>query len=94
MTMDLTTWAPVIGLLGLLAAPLVAYVVARRSSSGRVATTEAATLWAELRAELVALRARAEMLEARAERLESKIDELQEVIGALRTELREANRRG
>jgi predicted RNase H-like nuclease (RuvC/YqgF family) len=85
--MDLAAWAPLIGLLGLLAAPVVAYLVARRSSSGRVATTEAATLWAELRAELIALR-------QRAERLEAKIDELQSIIEQLRAELREVQRRG
>jgi predicted RNase H-like nuclease (RuvC/YqgF family) len=85
--MDLTAWSPVIGLIGLALAPLVAYAVSRRSTSGRVATTEAATLWAELRAELISLR-------DRAERLEAKIDELQAIIEQLRNELREVRRGG
>lgn len=57
------TTALLLGILGTVAGAVVTYLVARRQRSGAVATSEAATLWAEgtqmrreLRDEVVALR--------------------------------------
>ncbi len=65
------SWAVFASLAGVVIAPLLTYVVAARKQSGRVATTEAETLWLEaekmresykqeavrLREEVIALRA-------------------------------------
>lgn len=40
-------WSMAIGLIGILGAPLLAFWAARRTSSGRIATSDATDLWNE-----------------------------------------------
>jgi len=86
--------AALLGVAGVGVTAIVTYVVARRTTSGRVETSEAATLWAaseqmrkELRDELVAARAQVIELLRQNESLHRQITELLEEIDRLQKRL-------
>lgn len=79
----------IVGLAGTLVTQAVIYLVARRSRSGRVETSEAASLWAESQAIRGELRTRVVALEDRVEELTSANETLRGENHALRLELAE-----
>lgn len=73
-----------VAVLAIVAGPLVAYVTANRRLSGKIATSEAADLWAESSSIRDDYRARISTLEARVETLEQKNTELERANDELR----------
>jgi hypothetical protein len=79
--MDLTSVAvAAVATLGVIAGGLVTYLVARRQSSGKIETSDAATLWKasetirlEMRQELVAMREQVAELLEKIDRLERRL---------------------
>jgi len=74
------TWTAVVPLIGIIVAPLLTYLVARRRSSGRIDTTEAATLWTEAEK----LR---KLYQDEAERLRKELTGVQEQLATLSAEI-------
>lgn len=79
----------VIALAGVLVAPVLAYLAAARRLSGRIATSEASSLWAEsasiredYRAQLASERARTDELEDRVAELVERNRELEQQAAA------------
>lgn len=83
------TAALIVGLLGVILGPLVAYVVASRKLSGKIATSEAADLWAESSRLREDYRKQLARSEQRVTQLQARVDEQDERIEALETENRE-----
>ncbi len=75
-----------IPLLGVILAPLLTYLVARRRSSGKVDTTEAATLWVEAGKMREEYRTEAESCRVEAEQLRVEQALLREEMAAMRQE--------
>lgn len=70
-----------------MATVVVTWLTARRSHSGKIATTEASTLWETVMGELSAYREEARVLRAEVVELRNETVRLNEVIIALRVEL-------
>lgn len=77
-------------ILGSAVAGVLAYMAARRRSSGRVDTSDAKDLWAEsnamrreLREEVIALRGQLASAHAEADRLRDRVGELETKLGEL-----------
>jgi predicted RNase H-like nuclease (RuvC/YqgF family) len=77
--------------------PLLTYLAAARRLSGRIATSEAASLWAESAAmrqdylaRITQLNATVERCQARVQELENYVDKLREMNGTLRDQLKGA----
>lgn len=91
---DVTTNAGLIGaavvaVVGAGIAAMVTYLVARRTSSGRIGTSDAATLWAESQAMRAELRGEVVSLRAEIFSMSKEIHELKEEIRELRRRLRD-----
>lgn len=72
-------WAYIAGGIGAAAiTAIVSFLIARRTSSGRISTTEAATLWQESQTMRHELRDEVAKWQAKAETLEAKIDTLEQ----------------
>lgn len=81
------------GLGGVLAA-LGTYLVARRTTSGKIATTDADKLWAEAHGIRSWLADEVKSLRAENVRLRARIEELEDEVDNLRRELRRHERGG
>lgn len=83
-------WSIIIPIIGVIVAPILTYIVAVRKTSGRVDTTEAATLWAE--AEKMREIYRQEGIELRAQirSLEDRLDKARDESEAARQESKAA----
>jgi regulator of replication initiation timing len=68
----------VLAILGIIVGPLVAYIVAARKLSGKVATSEATDLWEESRSIREDYADRIKVLNEVVKRCEGRIDELEE----------------
>ncbi len=86
-------WTVAIPIVGVVVTPLLSYLVSRRKSSGRINTTEAATLWEEAekmreayREEAIQLRTEAAGLRAEVAALRGEVSALTASIAELRSE--------
>lgn len=101
--MSPAVWAPLAVVAAAVTSGVAAWLVARRTTSGRIDTSEAATLWAEAqklrdeyrtdreayRVEVAALRKRVADLEGRLADTQGKLGEAQYTASLLRAEVRE-----
>jgi len=83
----LTINAPFVMIIGALAGPIVAYIVAARRFSGKIETTEARELWKESRAIREWSQRRMRELEQRNRALEDRVEHLENENAELRGRL-------
>lgn len=88
MTFDPVVVVALVTAAGAVLAALIAWLTSRRQSSGRIATSDATTLWSasetmrrELREEVVALRAQAIVLLEKIDNLEKRLAEFEQPHG-------------
>jgi len=86
-------WAIALPIVGVVATPLLSYLVSRRKSSGRIDTSEAQSLWDEAaaqreayREEATQLREEAKALRAEVAALRAEVLELTSSLAQLRSE--------
>jgi peptidoglycan hydrolase CwlO-like protein len=83
----ITIAVAIIGVLGTVTVALVTYLVARRQNSGRIATSDASTLWVESQAMRKELRDEVLLLRTDVRELRTEIQALKEEIDRLRVRL-------
>lgn len=76
----------ILPLIGIIFAPLLSYLVAVKKNSGKIATTEAGTLWLEAEKIRMAYKEEAERLRGEVRELSIKVLECQDEITALKQE--------
>lgn len=76
--------APVLVLVGIAVSSAVTWLIARRTTSGSISTSDAASLWAESNALRKEYRERAETLERQLEEVNTKLQTMTEELGKLR----------
>lgn len=85
--------AAAFGVAGTVVAAIFGYLTAARKTSGKIDTTEAATLWAQMSAALLREDTRNKLLEARVDELSRKVGELETKLATAEIELAEARKR-
>lgn len=81
--------AVIVALVAALGAPVLTYIVAVRKLSGKIATSEAADLWAESGKIRLEYREQIATLTGRCRRLEEQLDGLMSNSGALKAQIAE-----
>lgn len=76
--------APILVLVGIIISSWVTWLVARRTTSGSISTSDAASLWAESNALRKEYRDRAEQLEAQLEEVNAKLRTVMDELSNLR----------
>lgn len=76
--------APVLVLVGICISSVVTWLIARRSTSGSISTSDAASLWAESNALRKEYRDRAEQLEAQLQEVNDKLQTMTDELSKLR----------
>jgi peptidoglycan hydrolase CwlO-like protein len=75
---------PISVLIGIIASSYVTYKIAKRTTSGSISTSEAATLWKESNDLRQEYRKRAEVLEQRLQEVNNKLQSVMDELGKLR----------
>lgn len=76
---------PILVFAGVVVSGLVTYFIARRTTSGSISTSDAASLWKESNALRQEYRDRAELLEKRLTEVNEKLQAVMEELGTLRS---------